>query len=92
MEGSLNRAARRAVRKAESASATKQVQTVIQGATEFTIVRRGGYPVQVVGERMYVPGWPLRSCVMTDGPVRIAMGVVSAALDRQQAQLEKARG
>ena len=80
------------MRKAAEAAALANVHTVIQGETEFTIVRRSGYPVQVVGERMWRPNWPLRDCAMTDGPVRIAMGVVSAALDRQQAVLERRGG
>lgn len=87
-----SRLARRAARKLEAASATARYQTIRRGDTEFTIVRRSGYPVQVAGERMHVPGWPLRDSVVTDGPVEIAMAVVSAALDRQQAALAKARG
>lgn len=82
----------RALRKAAQATATANVQHRLRGGDHFDIVRRSGYPVQVVGERMWVPGWPLRDCVMTDGPVEVAMAVVSASLDRQQAALEKARG
>lgn len=85
-----NRLARRAARAASTAHARQESRVI--GSDEFTIVRRSGYPTQVVGERMYVPGWPLRDCVMTDGPVEVAMRVVAVALDRQQAELEKARG